>query len=163
MGQAIAFWALAAIIVIAALGVVVLRNVFRAAMLLILSFMGIAGIYILLHADFLAAIQVLIYVGAIGILIILAIMLTRNVTLGSPSNKFRIPALFIVVLFLVGVSYAIFNTEWQISNVLPEANTTSALAVKLFDDNGFVLAVQIVPVLLLATVLSAIVLVKDKK
>lgn len=163
MGEVIAFWTFAVIIVVAALGVVLLRNVFRAAMLLILSFLGIAGVYILLHADFLAAIQVLIYIGAIGILIVLAIMLTRDVQLGSPSNKFGIPALLVVALFLAGVCYAILNTQWQISSAPTAANTTSILAVRLFDEDGFILPVQIVPILLLATVIGAIVLVKDRK
>lgn len=163
MGQVIAFWIFAVIVVVATLGVVLLRNVFRAAMLLILSFLGIAGIYILLNADFLAAVQVLIYVGAIGILIILAIMLTREVQLGSPSNKFRIPALFVVALFFSGVCYVILSTTWQVSSVLPEANTTSTLAIRIFGEDGFILPLQIIPILLLATVLSAIVLVKDRK
>jgi NADH-quinone oxidoreductase subunit J len=163
MGQVIAFWIFAIIIVVAALGVVLLRNVFRAAMLLVLSFLSIAGIYILLNADFLAAVQVLIYVGAIGILIILAIMLTREVPIGSPSNKFRIPVLCIVVLFFAGVSYAIINTQWQISGVSPEATTTANLAIKFFSEDGFILPLEIIPILLLATILGAIVLVKDKK
>jgi len=163
MGQVIAFWIFAVIIVAAALGVVLLRNVFRAAMLLILSFLGIAGIYILLNADFLAAIQVLIYVGAIGILIILAIMLTREVPLGSPSNKFQIPAFIIAALLFAGVCYAVLNTEWLISTQSPAQTTTSSIAIRLFGKDGFVLPLQIIPILLLATVLSAIVLVKDRK
>lgn len=163
MGQDIAFWILAIVTVSTALGMVLLRNVFRAAMLLVLSFVGIAGIYILLNADFLAAIQILIYVGAIGILIILAIMLTREVPLGSKSNKFRIPAFIVAVLFFVGVIYTVFNTSWQINISPPPETTTSALAEKLFSESGFILPMEIVPILLLATVLSAIVLVKDKK
>lgn len=163
MGQVIAFWILAVLVVGAALGVVLLRNVFRAAMLLILSFMAIAGVYILLQADFLAVVQVLIYVGAIGILIILAIMLTREVTVGSPSNKYRAPAFFVVVFILLGISYAMLNTQWQISTVSPAETTTSDLAVRIFGEGGFILPLQIVPVLLLATVLSAIVLVRAKK
>jgi len=79
----IAFWILALIMVGAALAVVLLRDVFRAALLLILCFFTIAGIYITLNADFLAAVQVLIYAGAIGILLIFAIMLTRNVKGGQ--------------------------------------------------------------------------------
>ena len=163
MGQEIAFWILAVVTVSAALGVVLLRNVFRAVMLLVLSFIGIAGVYILLNADFLAAIQVLIYVGAIGILIILAIMLTREVPLGSPSNKFRIPAFIIAALLFSGVCYAVLNTQWQVSSLPPAETTTSSLGVKLFGEDGFILPLEIVPVLLLATVLSTIVLVKDKK
>jgi NADH-quinone oxidoreductase subunit J len=163
MGEAIAFWILAVCAVSAALGVVILRNVFRAAMLLILSFLAVAGTFILLHADFLAAIQVLIYIGAIGILIILAVMLTREITMGSPSNRFRIPALIIALLFASGVSYAIFNTQWQISSASPEATTTASLAIKFFGENGFILPLEIIPIVLLATILGAIVLIKDKK
>ncbi|MDD5288283.1 MAG: NADH-quinone oxidoreductase subunit J [Dehalococcoidales bacterium] len=164
MGQVIAFWILAVTAVSAALGVVLLRNIFRAAMLLVLGFLAIAGVYILLNADFLAAIQVLIYIGAIGILIILAIMLTREVTIGSPSNKLQIPALIIVILLFVGIGYAIFNTQWQITNLQPDsASSTSTLAIRLFGKGGFILPLEIIPILLLATVISAIVLVKAKK
>src|SRR3990172_12574943 len=95
MGFDIAFWALAIVGIAAALCVVLLRDVFRAALTLVLCFLSVAGIYVTLSADFLAAVQILIYVGGISILIILAIMLTREVQQGSPSNKLRIPA-FIV-------------------------------------------------------------------
>ena len=76
MGLTIAFWIMAVVIVVAALAVVMLRNVFRAALALILCFIAVAGIYITLSADFLAAVQILVYVGAISVLIILAIMMT---------------------------------------------------------------------------------------
>ena len=113
MGQVIAFWIFAVAIIGAALGVVLLKNVFRAAILLITCFLGVAGLFILLNADFLAAMQVLIYIGAISILVILAIMLTRELVIGSPSNKFQIPALIIAALFCSGIIYAILNTNWQ--------------------------------------------------
>ena len=122
MGQVIAFWIFAVAIVGAALGVVLLKNVFRAAILLITCFLGVAGIFILLSADFLAAMQILIYIGAISILVILAIMLTRELSIGSPSNKFQIPALIIAALFCSGIIYAILNTNWQISNIAPAAS-----------------------------------------
>ncbi len=70
MGLTIAFWALAVVAVLAALGVVLLRNVFRAALSLILCFLTVAGIYVTLSADFLAAVQVLVYVGAISVLVL---------------------------------------------------------------------------------------------
>jgi NADH:ubiquinone oxidoreductase subunit 6 (subunit J) len=163
MGQVIAFWIFAIAIVGAALGVVLLKNVFRAAILLITCFLGVAGVFILLSADFLAAIQVLIYIGAIGILIILAIMLTKEVPIGSPSNKFQIPALIIAALFCSGVIHAILNTQWQISYIVPGEVTTPGLGVKLFGEDGFILPMEIIPTVLLATILGAIVLVKDKK
>ncbi|GAI71044.1 unnamed protein product, partial [marine sediment metagenome] len=69
MGFEIAFWALAVVGVAAALAVVLLRDVFRAALSLVLCFLAVAGIYVTLSADFLAAVQVLVYVGAISVLI----------------------------------------------------------------------------------------------
>jgi len=163
MGQVIAFWIFAVAIVGAALGVVLLKNVFRAAILLITCFLSIAGIFILLSADFLAAMQILIYVGAIAILVILAIMLTRELSIGSLSNKFKIPAFIIAALFCAGIIIVALKTNWQISNAAPGATTTSGLANQLFSKDGYILPVEIIPTVLLATILGAIVLIKDKK
>jgi len=162
MGLEIAFWVLAILVIVAALAVVFLRDIFRAALCLVLCFLAVAGIYVTLSADFLAVVQVLIYVGAISVLIILAIMLTRGVQRGSPSNKLRIPAFLVAILFLGAVGFAVFNTPWQIAGVPPVEPTTSALAVKLFGEGGFILAVEIAAVLLLAAILGAIVLVREK-
>ena len=162
MGLAIAFWILAIIGVAAALAVVLLRNVFRAALSLVLCLLAVAGIYVTLSADFLAAAQILIYVGGIAVLIILAIMLTREVQRGSPSNRLRIPALIIAILFLATVGFATTNTLWQVSETPPVEPTTTGLAIKLFGDGGFILPVEIAAVLILAAILGAIVLVREK-
>ena len=162
MGISIAFWILTVVGVLAALGVVLLRNVFRAALSLVLCFITVAGIYATLSADFLAAAQILIYVGAISVLIILAIMLTRDFQRGSSSNKLRIPALFVAVLFFAAVGFATLNTLWQVSEVSPVMPTTEALALKLFGEGGFILPVEIGAVLLLAAIVGAIVLVREK-
>jgi NADH-quinone oxidoreductase subunit J len=162
MGQVIGFWIFAVTIIGAALAVVTMKNVFRAAVLLVACFLGVAGIFILLSADFIAAMQILVYVGAISILVILAIMLTKELSIGSPSNKFQFPALILAVLFCAGVIWAVLNTNWQISPTDPAAVTTAGLAVKLFSKEGFVLAVEIIPAVLLATILGSIVLIKDK-
>ena len=162
MGASVAFWVLASIAVLAALSVVLVRDVFRAALSLILCFLMVAGLYITLSADFLAAVQILIYVGAISVLIILAIMLTREVQRGSPSNRFRLPAFFVAVLFFAGIAYAMLNTPWQISSIPPLEPTTPAIAGLLFGEGGFILPVEIAPVLLLAAIIGAIVLVREK-
>ena len=162
MGLEIAFCILAIIGIGAALAVVLLRDIFRASLCLVLCFLTIAGIYVTLSADFLAAVQVLIYVGAIGILIILAIMLTREVQRGSLSNKLRIPAFVVAILFLGVVGFAMINTPWQLAGVAPLEPTTPALAGKLFGETGFILPVEIAAVLLLAAILGAIVLVREK-
>jgi NADH-quinone oxidoreductase subunit J len=162
VGASVAFWVLASIAVLAALSVVLLRDVFRAALSLILCFLMVAGLYLTLSADFLAAVQILIYVGAISVLIILAIMLTREVQRGSPSNRFRLPAFFVAVLFFAGIAYAMLNTPWQISSTPPLEPTTPAIAGLLFGEGGFILPVEIAPILLLAAILGAIVLVREK-
>ena len=162
MGLDIAFWLLAIVVILAALAVVLLKNVFRAALALVLSFVAVAGIYVTLSADFLAAVQVLVYVGAISVLIILAIMLTRDVQRGSPTNRLRVPAFIIAVLFIGVTAFAIFQTSWQIAGVPPQEPTTVALAGKLFGEGGFILPLEIAPIILLAAILGAIVLVREK-
>src|SRR5438552_3167302 len=76
----IAFWIISGVTVLGALLAVTLRNLVHCVLSLILFFLGIAAHYFLLRADFIGAIQILIYIGAVAVLILFAIMLTRNVT-----------------------------------------------------------------------------------
>jgi NADH-quinone oxidoreductase subunit J len=163
MGLTISFWILAVIIIAAALAVVFLRNVFRAALTLILCFIGVAGIYVTLSADFLAAVQILVYVGAISVLIILAIMMTREFQKGNQPNKMQIPVAIIAVALLGFLIYAVTASPWRISNITPDGNTTAPLATKLFSENGYVLPVEIGAVMLLAAIIGAIVITREKK
>jgi len=162
MGQAAAFWIMAVVMVAAALAVLFLRNIFRSALALILCFIAVAGIYITLSADFLAAVQILVYVGAISILIILAIMMTREVQKGNQANKLQIPAAIVAVALLGILIYVVTAAPWQISPEPPLSPTTAPLASRLFSENGFVLPVEIGAVLLLAAVLGAIVTTREK-
>jgi NADH-quinone oxidoreductase subunit J len=170
MAIEIAFWILAPIMVGAALAVVLLRDIFRAALLLILCFFTVAGIYITLNADFLAAVQVLIYAGAIGILLIFAIMLTRNLKEGNPFNRLKLPALIVALLVFATVVGVVVSTNWATVTGVSQAvempvdqPTTGYIATALFDQSkGFVLPFEIASVLLLAALIGAIVLVKDR-
>lgn len=110
--EQIAFWALAVIAIGGALGVVLVRDLFRAALLLALVFVAVAGFYALLNAEFLAVVQVLIYVGAIAVLFIFGIMLTRDVQRGNAPNRLQIPAGIISVLLLAAMVFTIVTTEW---------------------------------------------------
>jgi NADH-quinone oxidoreductase subunit J len=158
----IVFWLIAAVAVGAALAVVLLRNVFRAALSLIVLFVAVAALYITLHADFLAVVQVLVYVGAISILIIVALMLTREVQQGSPSGKLRIPAIIVGVLLLGTLVFTAINTNWQLSATPPLEQTIESIGMKLFGEGGFLLPVEIAAILLLASVLGAIVMLREK-
>jgi NADH-quinone oxidoreductase subunit J len=158
----IVFWILAIIAIVTALGVVLLKNVFRAAISLVFLFLIVAGIYITLHADFLAFVQILVYVGAIGILVIVGIMLTQDITRGNPTGKFRIPALIVSVLLFCTLTFTIVNTPWMISEFPPHEPTTALLGEKLFGTGGFLLPVEMIAVLLLTAILGAIVLMREK-
>ncbi|MBM3172238.1 MAG: NADH-quinone oxidoreductase subunit L [Chloroflexi bacterium] len=158
----IVFYLVAAVTVAAALAVVLLRNVFRAALSLIVLFVAVAALYITLHADFLAVVQILVYVGAISILIIVALMLTHEMQQGSPAGKLRIPAIIVGVLLLGTLVFAVLNTNWQISAVAPLEKTTEAIGIKLFGEGGFLLPVEIAAIMLLSAVLGAIVMIREK-
>ena len=162
MGLDIAFWILAVAVVAAALTVVVLRNVFRSALALMLSFAGVAGLYITLSADFLAAAQVLVYVGGISVLILLAIMLTHNMSEGSPANRMRLPAFVISAILLGVIVFSVTNTDFPISNSAPTTPTTLALGELMLSQRGYVLPLEIAGVLLLAAVVGAIVMAREK-
>lgn len=162
MALEISFWVLAIVTVAAALGVVMIRDIFRAALFLILCFLSVAGIFVTLSADFLAAVQILIYVGAISILIILAIMLTREVQRGNLFNELRLPAFIISISFLAVISLALVDTQWPLSDLPPLEPTTPALATKLFSEGGFILPVEMAAVMLLAAILGAIIMVREK-
>jgi NADH-quinone oxidoreductase subunit J len=81
--------------------VVTARNLFHAALFLIVSFFGVVGLYLLLDAGFFAAAQFLVYIGAISILVIFAVMLTRGVQQAQPANSQWPAALVISVIVFV--------------------------------------------------------------
>ena len=85
----IVFWVLAVSSIVAAIAVVQMKDLFRAALFLIVCLLAVAGMFVLLRAEFLAAVQVLIYVGAISVLIIFAILMTGDIEEGSPSHNFK--------------------------------------------------------------------------
>ena len=184
----IAFWVIAASTIIAAIAVVQLRDIFRAALFLVVSFVGVAGLFILLRAEFLAVVQLLLYVGAISVLIIFAILMTRDVEQGSPPNRLRILAGVLAVLFLLATSFVALNTDWNlIDDAIPQAgateitsplgggklpaetvnrveevysNTVPEIAGLLLGD--YVLAFEAASVLLLAAVIGALALVREQ-
>jgi NADH-quinone oxidoreductase subunit J len=162
MALNIGFWLLAVVSVGAALTVVVLKDVFRSALSLVMSLVAVAGVYITLSADFLAGVQVLVYVGAISILLIIGIMLTREVQQGAPTNRFRVPAFLVAVVFFGVMCFVFLNTPWVQSSVSPVTPTAAPLADQLFSPGGFLLTVEIAGVLLLAAIIGAIVMARDK-
>jgi len=159
-GTVIAFWVLAAITVGAALGVVAVRNLILAVVFLILSFVGVAGLYITLSADFVAVTQILIYAGAVSVLILFAIVLTPRGDRGNQETFLRLPALLLALLVAFTLGYVAIDTSWTISDREGFEETASVIGEALLDK--YVLPFEIASVLLLVAMIGAIVLVRPE-
>ncbi len=114
------FWVLALGTVAPALGVVLIRDIFRAALLLVVVFLAVAGLFVMMNAEFLAVVQVLIYAGAIAILIIFAIMLTRDVQQGNLPNRLQPAAVLFPALLLAALVFVALDTEWRLLSDQPQ-------------------------------------------
>lgn len=172
----IIFWVIAVSSIVAAIAVVQLRDVFRAALFLIMSFIGVAGMFILMRAEFLAAVQILIYVGAISVLLIFAILMTADVEEGSPANMMRIPVGIVAALFGGIAIFIAVSTDWNLLDTALDTGVISGAAadkvVEVFSNTipwiarllirDFVLAFEIASVLLLAAVIGALAIVRER-
>ncbi len=156
------FYLISFVIIISAIMVVSLKNIFHCALFLILTLFMVAGIYILLNAEFLAAVQVLIYVGAVSILIIFAIMLTSQLTSKKiiQTNEQATVAGLVAMFFLVASQLAFWRTHWNIGEVTLPENNILTLGKLLMTD--FVLPFEVVSVLLLAALIGAVVLARKE-
>ncbi|MCH7699560.1 MAG: NADH-quinone oxidoreductase subunit J [Chloroflexi bacterium] len=159
LGVVIAFWALAAMTIGAAAMLILVRNLMHAILFLILSFVGVAGLYITLSADFVAVAQVLIYAGAISVLMIFAVMLTPLSERDNSGNFLQLPALVLSGLVIAGVTFVALETEWREAGRGSFDTTAAEIGEALL--SPFVLPFEIASVLLVAAMIGAIVIVRD--
>jgi NADH-quinone oxidoreductase subunit J len=169
VAQNIAFGLMAAAAVLAALRVVTTQNVVHAALYLVVVLSSIAAIFVLLAAEFVAATQILVYVGAIVVLFLFGIMLTRPV-LGRSDNldNDQRPAAAITALFLLGVlSFALLDAFGD--DELPDLDGVGSAAIAAERGTGpvgdaifstYLVPFEVVSVLLLAALVGAIVLAR---
>jgi NADH:ubiquinone oxidoreductase subunit 6 (subunit J) len=130
------FVLIAAIGLAAALGTVLARNLVRAALYLVAFFFMVACVFVLLEAEFLAALQVLVYIGAVAIILMFGIMLTRNIQGDDPASTpsaWRLPGLvaglgvFVVLAFGITYQKGIGTTPaWSTTDTRPAIDTTAA-------------------------------------
>lgn len=160
--QQFAFAAVAFIVLGSAIMVVTLKNIFHSLLFLVLAFLGVAGVYLLLSADFLAAVQVLVYIGAIVILMMFALMLTHRVmttritqTVGQWWLAF--PAAIGVLVVLVRLF--VLN-PWALK-ATPAAPTTGIIGKALL--TKYMLPFELASIVLLVAMVGAIVLAKEDK
>jgi len=162
--QHVVFIILSAIALIGALGVVLNRRLFRSALFLVLSFVGVAGFYILLEVELLAMIQLLVYVGAIAILIIFAIMLSRQAmaTDDKVLNEQWILGGFVAVALLATLVYVLVQVNWPVVEAAVPANSIQRLGESLVSPNHFVLPFEVASVLLLVALVGAVIIAREK-
>lgn len=166
--QSIVFILFTLFILGGALGVVTSRNLIHAALYLVLSLFGVAGFFVLLSAPFLAAVQVLVYIGAIAILIIFAVMLTRSMTnLREVFNRQWWVSAIVAAVFFIFLAAGIILPVWGQNSayagqpVSETVATTTDLGVALVDGNQYVLPFELASLLLTAAMIGAIVIARD--
>jgi NADH-quinone oxidoreductase subunit J len=144
----------------AAAMIVLSRNLLHAVLFLILSFVGIAGLYITLSADFVAVVQILIYAGAIAVLMIFAVMLTPLSSRDNSEGPLQVPALVLSGLLAAGVTFVVIETDWREASRGSFDSTVAAIGESLL--SPFVLPFEIASVLLVVAMIGAIVLVQEE-
>ena len=162
--QHVVFIILSAIALIGALGVVLNRRLFRSALFLVLSFVGVAGFYILLEVELLAMIQLLVYVGAIAILIIFAIMLSRQAMVADDKvlNEQWILGGLAAVVLCAALVYVLVQVNWPVVEAAVPVNSIRRLGESLVNPNGFVLPFEVASVLLLVALVGAVIIAREK-
>jgi NADH-quinone oxidoreductase subunit J len=160
----IVFIVLSAITLIGALGVVTNRNLFRCALFLILSFVGVAGLYLLLEAEFLAMVQILVYIGAISILIIFAIMLSRRLMAPEfrASNEQWIWALAAAVALFAILAFILLKVSWPITSAPAPENAISVLGQALVSPDQYLLVFEVASVLLVVALVGAVIIARER-
>jgi NADH-quinone oxidoreductase subunit J len=160
----VVFIVLSAVALIGAVGVVTMRNLFRAALFLVLSFIGVAGFYILLQAEFLAMVQLLVYVGAISILIIFAVMLSRRMM--SPAFKAQNEqwawALVAAVALFAILAFVLLSVAWPTVQADVPDDTLSELGQALVNPDQYLLVFEVASVLLLVALVGAVIIARER-
>lgn len=159
----IGFYSLAIITIACALAVVSVKNVFHAGLFLIGTFLGVAGIYASLQNFFLAAVQLLIYSGAIAVLILFGIMMTQRLL--SKSQPVHNPLWFVGILLSAGILtfliLALSTLSTGALTVTPTEDLLRGIGQTLLQRQ--ILAFEIISVVLLAALIGAVAVAKGKE
>jgi NADH-quinone oxidoreductase subunit J len=146
----------------AALMVVTTRNLLHSALWLIATFFGIAGIFVMLQAEFLAIVQVLIYIGAISTLVIFAVMLTRR--LMDPqqprfNNQWGLVGGFAALLF-VGLAAVVTRVAWPVA--AGEVPTDAIQQLGMDFVGAYAVPFEVASILLVVAMIGAIIIARER-
>ncbi len=156
-GPTIAFWILAGLTLVSGGGVMVSRNLLHAVLFLIVTFIGVAGFFVLLSADFIAMAQIIIYVGAISVLVLFAVVLTPRAGRDNGESRYAVVAVSLAVALAAVFIFVITDTDW------PKVAADPALTGRELGDallTRWALPFEIASVLLTAALVGAIMLAR---
>ncbi len=158
------FILIAVVTISSALGVVASKNIVHSALLLVVTFLGVAGFYFQMNAGFIGLVQILIYGGAISVLIIFAIMLVMDVevektNLPSPSIPRRLGGIYLSILLTVALGASIWFTRWPLAEAGSQGRDEMVVLADLMLGK-YVVAFEVAAILLLVAVVGAIILAK---
>lgn len=166
-GSTIIFYLLAALTLISAVLAVTTRQIFRAAIFLLFTLVGIAGLYFWMQYEFIAAVQIIVYVGGITVLIIFSIFLTQQAGELLPRQKtsrllFTALGAFFAFAFTV---VQVFQHTFTGNTNLPLEPTVFNIGTKMIgiNDGGYALPFEVVSILLLAALIGCIVIALRSK
>lgn len=169
-GMDIAFYAVAIVMLVTAVFTVAVKNILQSAVFLIFSFVATAILYLLLHAEFIALAQVMVYVGGVVIFVVFTILLTSH--LGEDAFSTRIPRLFAAFALsagfvLVMVKCVLPTPELASGIVNSQADYSSleqfAMRLLGYGHDGFIIPFEVVSILLLMTLICAITIARKTK
>lgn len=151
----IVFYLFAAITVVSAFFVVTVRNIVHSAFYLLFTFFGVTGIYVLLGADFVAMVQLVVYVGGILILLLFGVMLTNKITnVQIKTGTMQIVPAAVGVGLLAGIlAAAFFNTNWKTVDAAIPNSTAQSIGYLLITD--YALVFELLGILLLIALIGA--------
>ncbi len=160
--EALVFWVFAGVTVASAALVVLSRTLIYSAFALLFTFFGVAGLYVLLGADFLAATQLLVYVGGILVLLVFGVMLTHKIydlDLRSQTSQLA-PGLIVAIGLFIVLTAVALKAEWAVVERAP-APTTKAIG-RLFLGE-YLLPFEAASVLLLVALIGAAMIVRRRR
>ena len=159
----IMFYIIAALIIFAAIKMIFSSNMIHSILFMVVAFVGIAFIYILLEADYLAIVQILVYVGAISILFVFGVMLTRRNTMAQSNNfnKYKVYGIFVALALGIILVRVILITNLVPSVAITDISTINAISGLLLKD--YAIAFEVSGILLLVAMIGAIIIGKGVK
>lgn len=160
IASAIVFYAISLIILVSAIMMAFSKNLVHSAIYMAATFLGVAGIYLMLAADFLAVAQILIYVGAISIILIFGVMLTKRTNINETNlfNRYKFAAGVVSIALFLIIAHFSFWTDWKVNLPAEVQGTTAQIADLLL--NNYVVPFEISGLLLLVALVGAIVIGK---